>query len=350
MQERVIVKNERITAAPGGGTSASVWNSSTNAPASLGIFGGGSSAVAAVPSVFGNASQSQSVFGGTPSMFQPSNTTVFGTATPASSSIFGAPAPGGFGTIQKPTESVETMDGSLTQQPTPSIFGGQPQPQPGGLFSTSQASPFQNMAQNSVFGSTFTQQQNVFQNQQPVPQPNSLFSATQPPVQQNIFQNATSPLAQPQPSAFQNISSPLSQPQPQASVFQTSSPFAPQNSSSINPAQQVTTTASPGLFNLLSQPVSTPPVQTTTQSASIFGGQAQASWPQAPSNNMNQPSQAASNQNFGQQILPVPSNEQKFVYSEESDLTMDQIEAFKADHFTLENIPTVPPPRAYCKL
>lgn len=262
-----------------------------------GVQGGGS---------FGMAQQtSGNVFGGSfggggggSSIFGGGSTTV--TPVVAPGGIFGQSAGGGGvfqAQVQQPQQSVF---GGGQAQPQQSLFGGAPAS--GGLFQAPQQSVFgggqpqvQQQPQQQVTPSFFPQQPGaggggMFQQPQQVPQQQSVLPQTQAP-QQSIFGGGGNMFGG--GGAAQQV--PQQQPPP---------PYG----------------GAPSIFG--------GPTGNSPLAQGGFTGGAPA--PQSV------------------ESIQATSVQQKYVYSNESELSAEEIEAFKASDFSVDNLPSKPPPSSLC--
>ncbi|XP_055597902.1 nuclear pore complex protein Nup98-Nup96-like [Uranotaenia lowii] len=307
------------------------------------IFGGGSSAATSgfgsTGSTFGglqsSANTTGNIFGAAPNQNAASifggNSTVSTSVLGGSSNIFAKVAQPGTGTNIFGQASFGQPQQQQPAQPTTnSIFGGP------AVFGGSGTSLFATAGQppsgGSIFGGSSTETSsttNLFA------QP---FTAQQPLQNQNVFQSqqtSTSPfLAGPIPAANNNVFGAVStfgattgivqQPQsnPFTTNFNTQQPASQSLFGSVQPPGQPQTTQN--LFLPAPAPVN---------SATPFGGGSNSIFPAAPSTTTVASSAV---------VLSAA------VYSRMEDLTEEQLEAFKADHFELGKIPTVPPPRELC--
>lgn len=328
--------------------SSSIFGSSSTTPSSTssGIFGGGnSSSTVASNNIFGQ--QQQPAFGS-------SGASIFG----------GQNAFGSGGNV------ANSFGASSFSQPSASPFSlsqiAQPKDTPINQSSMFGASPFQ-QTQNSIFGAAPgfgnqiqpTKPSGLFSSQST----NSMFGQSQPAPTSGLFGQANNTN---QPANTGNLFSSFaapSQPQPQqqglfGAVSENKSIFgqsANSNQSMFGANQQQTNQSSNIFANALAQQ------QTNTQS--VFGvsnqqpEQQQSIFSQSNSNTggsnifqnqANVPpvlggSAFGGNSGFGQTEQVSQS-----AYSKIEDLSSEDLELFRADHFVIRRIPTVPPPKELC--
>lgn len=286
---------EKIATAP-------VTGAAVTSPAAGSIFGGGATATAAT-------TPAASIFGGG--------------ATSGSGSIFGGSSVFGAQSQQQPKPTGSIFGGSASFGGSGTVGGT------GGIFGGTQQQPQQQ--QQSVFGQ---------QQQQQLSQP-GLFQQPQqqmvpPQQQQSIFAQPQLAQQPPQPGGgiFQQQPPPVQLPQAQPSLFggvpAGGSIFG--GGSTFGQGQTTTATATPSIFG---GPTGNSIMGggTTTAGGGLGGGGDAPSILQA---HLTAPQ-------LQQQMV-----QQRGVYSLESELTPEELEAFQADHFTLENLPTKPPPQSLC--
>lgn len=350
-ENRNIIERIATTSTPG---------ATTNTTAS--IFGGGSTVGQQQGSSILTGSSLQqpvaatSVFGGGAGIQQPGQTTSLfgggggGLQQQATSSIFG----GGASVGQQSAGSIFGAGASLAQQSTGGIFGGAAALPSAtgastGIFGGGGSST-QGLFGQSVAGPTATsggglfqnqQQQSIFGGAQSTPFGQSAFgqsAATQQPTT-NLFQQQTLT-----PNQFQASSGNLfQQPQAQIGGFQQQQQGTAQsvNNQSIfgKPEAAVTPGTgqgqTPSLFGNTAASLNAP-------QPSIFGGGTGNS-PLTMGGN-----QGTTGQQFGAAPTVLPGGIQKGVYTDESELTAEELEAFRSNEFTLESLPTRPPPQNLC--
>ncbi|CAL8143876.1 unnamed protein product [Orchesella dallaii] len=286
------------------------------------VFGGTQTSQTQAAGIFGGSANQQStgLFGNSSTFGQPQQ--------PPSSSIFG----GSFGG----NTAVQPSSGGLFQTPAAApaagLFVAQNQSQPAfGVVAPQQSSVFQQPQQ---------QQTGLFQQQPAVPQQTTTpFLQQQPalvgnqPIVGNIFQQQPAIVAPGvQGSFFQQPQTQVPQQQPAPGLFQQ--PQQPQQTQpgSFNPNQQAGSTFQAPTSNIFGGATQQAP--TTAPGANIFGG-SPAAFPQSQGGIQQQPN-------------PTSLATQKFVYSDESELTPEELEAFKSQEFSIDSLPLKPPPQSLC--
>lgn len=342
------------------------------------LFGEGVSITGQPSGIFGAApmTQTSNIFGGNSTSNIPPSSSIFGSPQPIASSgqttnLFGNQAPSLFGgTVQPQVPSASSLFGGAVSNPVvgqqQSLFGGSAT-NGGGLFgtitpavSTAGTSPFGVVTQN-VFGAT-SQSSNLFSQTSPsVIQSSGLFSSV---PKSNVFGNSTANQNLGAPGQNSIFGQPPSQSQFQSPTLQgllTGQPLP-------NPQQNI-------LFgNVGSQPFVQPQQQSglppsgsffsssSTPQIGFGGGQSSLVQPTQPSSLFGTPSIPNVQPGFtlGNQpsilgtpppsisALPSTTPGTKFVYTDEADLTEEELAAFRAPNFTLDNIPTRPPPLSLC--
>ncbi|XP_067622740.1 uncharacterized protein [Eurosta solidaginis] len=320
--------------------------------------------------VFGNVTASPAVgifTGGHTAFNQTSPASAFSQQTSKPNAIFGA------GSTQSALfaqahKNMSNIGGLFGQSPQASngVFALQQQTQSSvnsGLFGQQQAHQSQPISGGSLFAPNQAQDGgNIFNQTQSVPNAGNVFAQgiqiqqTQNPSVFPVYQtNKQQTLSVfEQQNAEQNSSSIFGQIAATAPVTNTTNIFG----QALGKLSTSGDFNSPNATSMPTQNIFAQNLQHQQTPANMFSHQAQATH-QASSSFFQQNSQSSQPQHpqpqtsFGQQLLSHNSSQpllqssvvSSSVYSKLENLTAEEIDAFKADIFTLGKVPNVPPPR-----